>query len=58
MQASDERLDRGLWVAREEALQDASTLDGMRMNEQVAAFDAAFLQTFSQMVQGFGHPVL
>ena len=69
MQASDERrqereeerLDRRHRVAREEALQDAidarlhEDQRAMQQMAQVAAFNTAFLQTFSQRVQAFGH---
>ena len=62
----EERLDRRHRVAREEALQDAidarlhEDQRAMQQMAQVAAFNTAFLQTFSQMVQAFGHrnPVL
>ena len=62
----EERLDRRHRVAREEALQDAIDARlhederAMQQMAQVAAFNTAFLQTFSQMVQAFGHrnPVL
>ena len=69
MQASDERrqereeerLDHRHRVAREEALQDAMDARlhedqrAMQQMAQVAAFNTAFLQSFSQMVQAFGH---
>ncbi|CAL8269665.1 unnamed protein product [Arctogadus glacialis] len=57
----EERLDRRHRVAREEALQDAMNARlhedqrAMQQMAQVAAFNTAFLQTFSQMVQAFGH---
>ncbi|CAL8398037.1 unnamed protein product [Boreogadus saida] len=57
----EERLDRRHRVAREEALQDAMDARlhedqrAMQQMAQVAAFNTAFLQSFSQMVQAFGH---
>ncbi|CAL8395458.1 unnamed protein product [Boreogadus saida] len=57
----EERLDRRHRVAREEALQDAMNARlhedqrAMQQMAQVAGFNTAFLQTFSQMVQAFGH---
>jgi len=57
MQASEERLDRGLPTGCIDARRHEDER-ARQQTVQVAAFDAAFLQTFSQMVQGFGHPVL
>ncbi|XP_056431333.1 zinc finger and SCAN domain-containing protein 29-like [Gadus chalcogrammus] len=57
----EERLDHRHRVAREEALQDAMDARlhedqrAMQQIAQVAAFNTAFLQSFSQFVQAFGH---